>query len=132
MSSEQSYYTTKEFKAYKKINDIQDDEKLDRIERTVNASINTRLAPYAESFPLSSTSLTAVKSAAFNLFLSLWQKEQNDFEAAKIYKSDFETEMTAAIMAIKSIPTPRTKIVASSQVYDTETPIHSQFSPLDL
>ena len=81
------------------------------------------LTPYAAEFPLEQANQESAISIACTYAASQYKKHNNNLEAAKSYLEDAKEELASLIILLKASHTPRTRIVAASQDYDTEDDI---------
>lgn len=82
--------------------------------------VKNRLIPFADSFPLDADQQESAVGAAFKKAVSLYKGHINNFEASKLWKEMANEEIKSIEIALKAKHTPRTRIVISSQKYDTE------------
>ena len=82
--------------------------------------VKNNLVPFAESFPLDQEDQETAISAACNHAAAAYKKRNNSAELAKLYLSDAKEDINSLIIKLKADHTPRTRIVAASQNYDTE------------
>ena len=82
--------------------------------------VKNNLIPYADSFPLSQENQESAIGAACNHAASKYKIHNNSFEAAKSFMEDAKEDIKSLVLSLKATPTTRTKIVVSSQKYDTE------------
>ena len=82
--------------------------------------VKNNLIPYADSFPLSIENQESAIAAACNHAASKYKVHNNNFESAKSFMEDAKEDIKSLIITLKANYTPRTRIVISSQKYDTE------------
>lgn len=82
--------------------------------------VKNRLFPFAESFPLSTENQESAISAACSFAAARYKKHNNNLESAKSFMEDAKEELNSLVTLLKASHTPRTRIVARSQNYDTE------------
>lgn len=119
-----TYFTTKRLNSLKEIVDIDDtldDDTLKLFGNTANQDIDTQLAPFADSLPLTGDLLTQAENASIYFVASLWKAKKENEALAKFYKEQYQSTIDNLITKLKSQPstTNRTKRVSVAQDYST-------------
>ena len=113
-----------------------DDDEDDKILRNTwgpqaDRWIINKMTPFAEQLPLQGDDLETVMGAANKYAASLYKLGNKSFEESRELKKFAVEDLDALFTALKARHVPRTRIVAASQSYDTETPLFSQQTVLD-
>jgi len=110
------------------ITDTQDDTLLDDYGLKANRKIDNFIFPLLDSIPtvVAAEITNELKQAAILDVARRYKIKHKSFEAAKEYQSDFDEIIKSVKLRAKATPTNRSKIVARSADYDTETELFSQ------
>ena len=108
------------------ITDTNDDTLLDDYGIKANRKIDNFIFPLLDGIPTTSEITNELKQAAILDVARRYKIKHKSFEAAKEYQSDFDEIITSVKQRAKATPTNRSKIVARSADYDTETALFSQ------
>lgn len=120
------YFNGINFKSISGITDDQDDATVNLLGHSADSEIDTALAPFANSVPLVDRNLRTAESSALYYALSKWYAENSNAEKATFYDTQYTNEIEKLEAKLKSDNTGRTRRVARSLDYDTETLLHSQ------
>jgi len=120
------YFDGDNFKSISRLTDALDDAVVNLLGHSADLQINNELFPFAAQLPLVDLNLRAGRSAALYYALSKWATEKNNVEKAAYYDTQYRTEIENLMKTLQATPTTRTKRIAVSQDYDTETEIFSQ------
>ena len=120
------YFDGNDFKEIEKITDDLDDATVNLLGRSSDSQIDNEVFPFADQLPLIEINLTTARSAALYYALSKWSAQNNNVEKATYYSTQYTNEIEKLVGKLKSQHTGRTRTVAVSRDYDTESLLFSQ------
>jgi hypothetical protein len=119
-----TYFTKSSLNSLKEVVDIDDtldDDTLNLFGTRANQRIDTKLAPWADSLPLTGDFLEVAKNASVFFVASLWKAKKENQDLAKFYMTQFDETIDNLIEQLKKQPSTsnRTKRVSVGQDYST-------------